>query len=125
MNKKYLITTIIVIVFLVLSFSGYLLIIKKPVKVENSVGGANIESGNKATQQTQPKVVTPTPNVQVQVDAGGVKASGSTGKGTFTVCQDKCGDNICQTTDPSCGKDSNNLSCVCPETKSNCPEDCK
>lgn len=43
--------------------------------------------------------------------------------GALTVCSDKCGDGICQKTDPSCK--NKDLNCTCPETAQECPQDCK
>lgn len=40
----------------------------------------------------------------------------------FTVCIDKCGDGVCQPAGAVC---DNNLNCTCPETKTDCPSDCK
>jgi hypothetical protein len=67
----------------------------------------------------------PTPVIpQVQIQPGDMQVEGGEGKGSFSVCLDRCGDNICQTTDPNCAP-GNNLSCVCEETHQSCPQDCK
>lgn len=61
---------------------------------------------------------------QVQIQAGGIQIEGDNGGGTLSVCMDKCGDGICQKTDPNCGE-GDNLNCICPETLQECPQDCK
>lgn len=58
---------------------------------------------------------------QVQIEVGGVGVKPGESGGTLMVCQDKCGDNICQTIDPSC----TSMNCPCPETKEDCLQDCK
>lgn len=102
-------------VFIIISqyFSGSL---SSVPKVQDLTGGAQTENNsiNKTANNT--------PSVQVQI--GGVQANGENGGGILTVCMDKCGDGICQKTDPNCGK-NNTLNCICPETSQNCPKDCK
>ena len=63
------------------------------------------------------------PQVQVQLQNGAVVAqpSNNSSQGSLTVCLDKCGDGICQT-NPDCKPGAN---CLCPETKQECPQDCK
>lgn len=62
--------------------------------------------------------------VKVQDSIGGIGTEAQQGGGTLTVCVDKCGDGICQKTDPNCDV-NNNLNCPCPETLQECPQDCK
>jgi hypothetical protein len=114
MDKKD-ITILILIIVAVFAASmlgyKYLNIDKNSVSnVQNSQGGINTE------QQDASK------DIQVQIDQGGIKAEGSSGGGgSITVCQDKCGDGICQMGDSKCS----GLSCVCPETTQTCTQDCR
>ena len=52
----------------------------------------------------------------------GVQTEGTDSE-RLIICADKCGDGVCQKTDPTCEK--GNLNCVCAETKQDCPQDCK
>ncbi len=62
------------------------------------------------------------PNIKTNLPSG-VKAQGS-GQGTLMICSDRCGDGVCQAVaDPKCP--SGDFECVCLETKSDCPVDCK
>ncbi|MBI2054011.1 MAG: hypothetical protein HYT36_01635 [Candidatus Staskawiczbacteria bacterium] len=40
----------------------------------------------------------------------------------LSICQDKCGDGVCQAEESECDKGMN---CICKETKEECPADCK
>ncbi|MEK7664914.1 MAG: hypothetical protein AAB361_02110 [Patescibacteria group bacterium] len=40
----------------------------------------------------------------------------------FFICQDKCGDGVCQISGQECQEEMN---CACLETKEECPADCK
>mgnify|MGYP001583539405 FL=1 len=60
------------------------------------------ETGNENSAQT----------VQVQTEETG-------GGGTLTICELRCGDNVCQL------ESSTELAGVCAETKTDCPQDCK
>jgi hypothetical protein len=53
---------------------------------------------------------------------GADQGNGSTG---LFICADKCGDGVCQTSDPNCGESDSNLNCICPETQQECPQDCQ
>lgn len=109
MDKKILITIIFVLVIILIAgYFGYQYFSNMGTKVDNAVGETNIENN--------------TP--QVEVTTEGVKAEATNGGGTLTICVDKCGDNICQTTDIECSKD-NDLNCVCLESLQECPQDCK
>jgi len=119
MNKKILIISIIVlVVVLALGFIVYKYIVSVPVEVQNVAGGAQVQ--NDASDQAKPDASNP----QIKVEAGGVEVSPKNGGGTFNICLDKCGDGICQKTDPKCGEDIN-LGCVCLEASQDCPQDCK
>ncbi|TSC94499.1 MAG: hypothetical protein CEN87_468 [Parcubacteria group bacterium Licking1014_1] len=94
-DKKVLITLIIVLaVILLVSFFAYKYFKEIKITVEDSAGGANIEA----------------PEIEIEPQPG------------LFICADKCGDGLCQTSDPEC---KDNMNCVCPETKEECPEDCK
>lgn len=123
MNKKSLIILIAVIVIILLAGAGVYLYFQAPApSVENSAGGAEttqkeekegvVDGQNKASE-----------NQQYDAQIGGIKVEGGN-SGGLTVCSDRCGDGVCQQADPDCGA-GNNLNCVCPETKDDCPQDCK
>jgi len=59
----------------------------------------------------------------VELKSGDVEFQSETGSGTLTVCTYECGNGLCQIDDPVCLDDS--LSCICPETPENCPQDCQ
>ncbi len=101
MNKKNLLVIIILAAAVVIAgFFAFLYMNQsKNAGVENSVGGTSVEQQNTSEN---------TPAAQVG--------------GGLTVCLDKCGDGICQKSDPDC-KDS--MNCICPETPQECPQDCK
>ncbi|MBI3337528.1 MAG: hypothetical protein HY005_02810 [Candidatus Staskawiczbacteria bacterium] len=63
--------------------------------------------------ESQAKIETPNENTQNQPEP----------RGFLTICSDKCGDGICQSDSAIC-KD-NDINCVCAETKTDCPQDCK
>ena len=117
-DKKVLVISIIVIIaILLVGFVVYQYIkeySQNPSEVKNLTGGAQTEQAAGDISSDQDKNV---PQIQIQ-------AEGGTGLGSLTVCSDKCGDGICQKTDPACGKDTN-LNCICPETPQECPKDCK
>lgn len=62
------------------------------------------------------------PEPEVKLENTGIEIQGG-GGGSLTICADKCGDNICQSTVPECKAGSPN--CICVETKNDCPQDCK
>ena len=120
-DKKILIILIIaLVVILLLGIWIYRYLSAGGAKIENSAGGVQTQAP--ATEQNSNQNNNSPP--QVQIPAGGVQSQGENGGGTLSVCLDKCGDGICQKTDPNCGKD-NNLNCICPETPQECPQDCK
>ena len=69
-------------------------------------------------QPSQNTNVDSSKKIEVQTKGGDVKAQGS-GGGTLTICEDKCGDNVCQPADVA------EAAGVCAETKAECPQDCK
>jgi hypothetical protein len=104
-------------VLLLGGFVIYQYMIGPAAKVQNVTGGA--QTGEKSSPS--PTISAP----QVQTPVGGAQTQGSNDTaGTFSVCSDKCGDGVCQKTDPNCGK-NNNLNCTCLETPQECPQDCK
>jgi len=116
-DKKILLILIVVIAaVLLVGFMVYQYMVSPATKMQNSTGGAQTEVQGSPKEDNN--------NPQVQVEVGGIQAQGGNGQGMLSVCLDKCGDGVCQKTDPNCGKD-NNLNCICPETPQDCPEDCK
>lgn len=116
-DKKVLIIAVIaVVVILLVGLVVYKYVYNSANNVQNLTDGAQSDK----TPTPDSTVNTP----QVQIQAGGVQTQGGNGAGTLLVCSDKCGDGICQKTDPKCGNE-NNLNCVCPETPEECPQDCK
>jgi len=116
-DKKILIILIIaVVVILLTGFVIYKYTSSSEVKVQNSAGGAQTEINTPQPKEDNSQ--------QVQIDVGGIDAQKENEKGIMSVCLDKCGDNICQKTDPNCSGD-NNLNCICPETPQECSQDCK
>ena len=104
-NKKVLIAVAIILVVLV----GIVLlkqIFDNDSNVQNSAGGAKIE------------------NIGPNVELGDIEieTKGSSSSGGLTVCTERCGDGVCQTKDDACVNE--NLSCICPETLQDCPQDC-
>lgn len=76
------------------------------------------ESSSIPLQDTNSEVQNTNPEVKTQ----GVKAVGTSGGGTLTVCSDWCGDGICQSTYQYC--QNNDLNCICLESHADCPADC-
>lgn len=105
MKNKFIYLTVIII--LILGFFGFLgyeyLKNQSPVKVQKN----------------------PQDSLPIQIDSSGIEINGQSQNPGLTVCLDKCGDGICQTSDPDCGKEGSNLNCICPETKQECFADCK
>jgi flagellar basal body-associated protein FliL len=116
-DKKILIALIVILaVILIAGFFVYQYFNNIDFNVENSIGGTNTEN---VSQQLNKNTKDNTP--QVQVTADGIRAEGASGEGTIIVCSDKCGDGICQITEPEC----NDLNCACFESVQECPQDCK
>lgn len=110
MNKKILIILIIVIVMILIG--SFLFFNKAKAPINNN---QKIE----LTPKQQPTSNQP----EVKVENPEVKAQGSLGGGTLTICEMKCGDGICETEQNVC---KNGVPCgVCAETKDDCPQDCK
>ena len=96
MEKKILIISIVIIIA-ALGAAGFF------AYVQNSISGTDNAP-------------------QVQVQAEGAVTQSDNGAGMLLVCVDKCGDGVCQKSDPEC---KDNLNCVCLETPQDCPQDCK
>jgi hypothetical protein len=113
MDKKVWITLIIVAVLILAGFAVYKYSARpaENANTQNSAGGAETEVPPDNNQDI-PEIS----DVQIQTENGGES-------GGLIVCVDKCGDNVCQKTDPSC--QPNSMNCVCPETSQDCPQDCK
>lgn len=78
----------------------------------------------KTAQNNQEEVIIKTPEQgqeQPPVNLGDIQIETQPQPG-LTICADKCGDGVCQASDPEC---KNNMNCVCAETKADCPSDCK
>lgn len=121
MNKKNLII-LAVLLAVVLAVGFFIYRYSTAVKTEGS---------NSANEQNQPKTENPPDNsgnqgnpLQVELEQGGIKAEGTDGGGSLSVCSDKCGDGVCQQPDPTCDI-NNSMNCTCPETPQDCPQDCK
>ena len=123
-DKKILIALIItIIVILLLGFVAYEYVLAPEFNTKNSANGVKTEQ---KTENPSGNDNTANISTQVQLQAGGVQVQATDGNsnGNFSVCSDKCGDGICQKTDPNCTKD-NSMNCICPETPQECPQDCK
>jgi len=125
-DKKVLIVSavclIIVLLAVVLIFRSFS---PGTPEIQNSVGGTNTsEPENQSTQSSdQPAVQETNESSQVQSETGiRVEAQAENGGGTLFMCEDKCGDGVCQADDPNCAQTG---SCVCAETADDCPQDCK
>ncbi len=111
-SKKVLIISIIVLILVLgFGFLFYKSIFNKVYKTEIP------------TQQNTIINDKPQQKPEVQFQTQSIKAQGTNGGGTLTVCLDKCGDGICQKTDPNCK--SGDLNCICLETPKECPQDCR
>ena len=114
-DKKVLTILIIVAVIAVLLiFAAYKYLTLAPNAVENKTGGAQTIQTAPDDNQNQQNYLAP--DVQIE-------AQGENGNGQLLVCQDKCGDGVCQKVDNNCGKGS--TSCICPEEPKECPQDCQ
>lgn len=112
-DKKILIALVVILaVIIIAGCFVYKYLVNLGSSVENSIGGTNTENIQQLDQGTGD-------NIQVTPD--GIQADGTNGGGTLTVCSDKCGDGVCQTSDPEC----NDLNCTCVEDPQECPQDCK
>lgn len=119
MKKNLIILVLSLAILSVALFFAYTYYVKAP----SSLDIQNNEYQQDAEPMVQPQENNPEDSVpQVQIDIQGAQTQGENNQGSFSVCLDKCGDNICQESDPDCGK--SNLNCICPETNEDCPEDC-
>lgn len=116
MDKKKIGVVIIGLVIIgVAGFLAYKYLSLPGIRNQNLTGGPAQTSSETpvASPQNSGNMVTPLPSLSVEANGSG---------GIFTICSDKCGDGICQKKDPEC---KDNMNCICPETKDDCPQDCK
>lgn len=109
MEKRLITSIIAVVAVLIIGTIIYSAMAKPAGYVNNS---NNIE--NSAVPSASPN---PSTNISVEVKTDGNNSGG------LLICADQCGDGICQEKDLSCKE--GNLNCICPETKDDCPKDCK
>jgi hypothetical protein len=100
-DKKVLTIIIILLVILLAIFCFYKYMANQKLDVRSTAGGVNIEN--------------------IEIEQGGAQIEGGDAGG-LTICLDKCGDGLCQKTDPQC---QNSLNCICPESNEDCPQDCQ
>lgn len=108
-KKILIILSIILVVVLIAGFFVYKYSREVKITTENNESGAIIETPGEQNQE-QPPVNSENPQAEINPQPG------------FTVCIDKCGDGVCQPAGAVC---DDNLNCTCPETKTDCPSDCK
>lgn len=113
MSKKNLLISIILIsAIIVAGFLAYKYQQSNKPSALNSIGGAGAE-----LQEQKP---------DIKPDSGNTNNPQNNNQGQpqpmFYVCQDKCGDGVCQPAGTIC---NNQLNCPCAETKEDCPQDCK
>ncbi len=94
-NKKMLITVIILLIILVIGFAVYKYLVNRGFK----------------------KVEIPVEQKQEPYNTQSAHS-----KDTLTVCVEECGNGVCQKTGPDCK--AGDLNCICPETHADCPQDC-
>lgn len=110
LDKRILIILIIILVAIILlGIAAYRYLIVDRVNVQNSVSGTETEM-QASDQDSGNPLENSVPELKIEPEPG------------LFICVDKCGDGICQTSDPEC-KDS--MNCVCPESQQECPQDCK
>jgi len=118
-DKKVLI--ILIVFLIVVLFAGFFVFkYLKEIKttVQDSLGGTNTEESGQQdnnselspNEEEQSSIDTLSPQIEIESQPG------------LSICADKCGDGVCQASDPEC---KNSMNCVCPETKQDCPSDCK
>ena len=108
MNTKKIILGVVVVILLVLAGLAVNKYVSAPV------------DGVKNSDNTQTIEAQPSQNTDENKSAAGkveVKTQG--GGGTLTICELRCGDDVCQL------ESSTELAGVCAETKTDCPQDCK
>ncbi len=108
-KKILIILSIILVVVLIAGFFVYKYSREVKITTENNESGEIIETPGEQSQEQSP-INLENPQVETKPASG------------LTVCIDKCGDGICQPANTDCG---NSLNCVCSETKTDCPSDCK
>ncbi|OGZ73415.1 MAG: hypothetical protein A2998_01310 [Candidatus Staskawiczbacteria bacterium RIFCSPLOWO2_01_FULL_37_25b] len=120
-DKKILITSVIIfVIILSAAFLFYKYIGSVGTEIENTAGGSNTETQTERQSSDEENITDSAPQVEIQAEP----ITGDSNSQGFSICLDECGDGICLETDPDCGKDKNNLTCICPETPQECPQDC-
>jgi hypothetical protein len=117
-DKKFLM--ILIAILVVFLFAGYF-VFKYTKKIEttvqDSIGGANTEESGQTDEKTE--LPLDEENAPVEILSPQIEIESQPG---LFICVDKCGDKICQASDSEC---KDNLNCICPETKQDCPSDCQ
>lgn len=120
LNKKNLIILIVILaIVLVAGFFAYKYFLGVKSENNNPADGQNQQEAGNVPENSGEQENFP----QIELEAGGVKTEGGNTGGGLIICADKCGDGVCQKTDPSCT--AGNMNCTCPETSQECPQDCK
>ncbi len=108
-NKKIVIGVIVIAVIALAGFFGAQYLGMK----KNQPATSQPTTQNNKTTSNQPTIG----NVKIDTKTSGLSVS------LQNTCAYRCGDGICQTSDPSCKPGDS--SCICPETPQNCLQDCK
>jgi len=120
MDKKILITLIIVLVTILLAvFLFYKYIGSIVIEVENTAGGSNTEMQLEQQSSGDEDITDLMPEIEVQANSDSNDAE------MLIVCLDKCGDSICHDTEKEWQQEDKNSNSICPENPQECPQDCK
>lgn len=124
LNKKIIILGIIIIVLIALG-GGFAVYYKKALEAGKAIKEIGATSETEAPSETgainatnEGSAIEEIPQIEVQAVSGE-----ESGGGSLIICVDKCGDGVCQKTDSACER--GNLNCVCLESPTDCPQDCK
>lgn len=121
MNKKiFTYLVIITIIIVAVIFFVYQYMVNKNIEVENYTGGISTE--NQSSQIQNDDGTQEVPGDLDDSNIIDIQAEGDNGGGTFSVCLDKCGDGVCQTSSAGC---QDGLNCTCIETPQDCSQDCQ
>ena len=115
MDKKLLISIIVLAILVVGGIWAYMYFNDQPTLApqnqEQSFDSAQDEPNNQNSNPLQ--------NGGIEIETGNGNSGG------LTICSDKCGDGICQDTQEELTCKSGNPNCICKESVSECPQDCK
>lgn len=115
-DKKILIILIIVLIaFLVAGYFVFKYTKEIRTRTQDLSDGANTEE--EQSEKTEPSL--DEENSAVEIEYPRIEADPESG---LFICVDQCGDKVCQTSDTEC---KDNINCICPETKEDCPSDCQ